>query len=428
MTIRLSASCTKLIKFIAAALMKCWALSSAAVFACFFLYWVYGGFLAFLLLCFAITGILYHTEDQLLFHPDQPSHSRVFVPVPTMFGLPYENIYIRSLDGVMLHLFFIRQSGELVSQVPTVLFLHGNAGNMGHRLQNVAGLYQQVRCNILMLEYRGYGLSQGAPSEDGLNMDARAALNYLLSRNDINCSEIIVFGRSLGGAVAIDLASHPEYASKIWCLILENTFTSIPDMAAVLLGWKVLNYLPLCCYKNKFLSQTKIQKLGVSSVLFVSGLADTLVPPRMMCDLHSLCPPLATQKQLLQFGAGGHNDTWSCPGYYRSIANFIHDCRLRCQRGGQHPPIPLEGPVKAPPMHSTGDGTLLVVQSGGDAANCSPPLRHVASLPLTHSSSAPPTSALGPLRPPGPGPPSPRDTSGNASSTSSSPLLLSKTC
>ncbi|XP_046389626.1 protein ABHD13 [Ischnura elegans] len=397
MSIRLSTSCTKLLKFVAAALMKCWALSSAAVIACFFLYWVYGGFLAFLLLCFATTGILYHTEDQLLFHPDQPSHSRVFVPVPTMFGLPYENIYIRSLDGVMLHLFFIHQTGELKSQVPTILFLHGNAGNMGHRLQNIVGLYQHVRCNILMLEYRGYGLSQGSPTEDGLNMDARAALNYLTSRRDINTSEIIVFGRSLGGAVAIDLSSQPEYASKIWCLILENTFTSIPDMAAVLLGWRVLNYLPLFCYKNKFLSQAKVQKLGVPSVLFVSGLADTLVPPRMMCELHSLTP--VTQKQLLQFGAGGHNDTWSCPGYYRSIANFIQDCRVRCRQRDHR--LPAESRAEATTVSCDGDTT---------APHGEVPCP--ASLPLTHLSTPPPPPPpsvleMGPLRPAGPGPPRP---------------------
>jgi len=131
-----------------------------------------------------------------------------------------------------------------------------------------------------MLEYRGYGLSQGSPSEEGLYMDARTALDFLSLRHDVNHKEIIVFGRSLGnvlcifhfsldyfseklpfmlinhaycpgGAVAIDIAAQPEYASRIWCVIVENTFTSIPDMAKVLIGWRVLHYLPLCFYKNK---------------------------------------------------------------------------------------------------------------------------------------------------------------------------------
>lgn len=127
-----------------------------------------------------------------------------------------------------------------------------------------------------MLEYRGYGLSQGSPSEEGLYMDARAGIDYLFSRTDINTNEIIVFGRSLGketdfillfqtlftllffnliiligGAVAIDLATKEENSQRIWCLILENTFTSIPDMAALFVGSKFLQFLPLFVYKNK---------------------------------------------------------------------------------------------------------------------------------------------------------------------------------
>jgi hypothetical protein len=82
---------------------------------------------------FVIAGILYHTEDNLLYHPEMPGHSRVFVPVPSLFGLPYENIFVRSADGTLLHLFFIRQPGDQATVAPTVLFLHGNAGNMGHR-------------------------------------------------------------------------------------------------------------------------------------------------------------------------------------------------------------------------------------------------------------------------------------------------------
>lgn len=138
------------------------------------------------------------------------------------------------------------------------------------------GLYHNIQCNILMLEYRGYGLSQGSPSEEGLYMDARAGIDYLFSRTDINTNEIIVFGRSLGketdfillfqtlftllffnliiligGAVAIDLATKEENSQRIWCLILENTFTSIPDMAALFVGSKFLQYLPLFVYKNK---------------------------------------------------------------------------------------------------------------------------------------------------------------------------------
>ncbi|XP_014486502.1 PREDICTED: alpha/beta hydrolase domain-containing protein 13 [Dinoponera quadriceps] len=304
--------------------LKCWAFSSVYLLVCFLLYWLYGGVLAFLLLCFATTGILYHKEDQLLYHPEQPAHSRVYVPSPSIFNLPHQSMYIKSGDGTMLHMFFISQPEDKMKKVPTILFFHGNAGNMGHRLQNIAGLYHNLQCNILTLEYRGYGLSQGSPSEEGFYMDARAGIDYLFTRTDINTNEIIVFGRSLGGAVAIDLATKEENSRRIWCLILENTFTSIPDMAALFVGSKILQYLPLFIYKNKYLSILKVRSVIVPT-LFVSGLADTLVPPRMMEDLYKSCR--SSHKRLLPIAGGTHNETWCQPGYYQNICAFLHELR-----------------------------------------------------------------------------------------------------
>uniref|UniRef100_A0A1B6JLD1 Protein ABHD13 n=1 Tax=Homalodisca liturata TaxID=320908 RepID=A0A1B6JLD1_9HEMI len=301
--------------------MKCWALSSAAVFTFLLVYWAYGGLLALFLLGFAITGIFYHIQDSLLYHPGESFQSRIFVQTPSVFGLPYENVFMRSIDGTLLHLYFIRQPAEKVSQVPTLVYLHGNAGNVGHRLYNASELYNNLHCNLLMLEYRGYGLSKGSPSEEGLCMDARAAIDFLSSRPDINQRLIIVFGRSLGGAVAVDLAARPEYSARIWCLILENTFTSIPDMALTLIHWNFIKYFPLWFFKNKFMSKRKVSHIQVPT-LFISGLSDALVPPDMMKELHTLCGSL--QKQLLQVDSGTHNDTWVCPGYYANIANFLN--------------------------------------------------------------------------------------------------------
>lgn len=271
--------------------MKCWAFSGTYILACFFLYWLYGGISAFFLLCFATTGILYHGEDQLLYHPKFPADSR---------------------------------PEDRVKKVPTVLFLHGNAGNMGHRLQNIVGLYHNLQCNILMLEYRGYGLSQGAPSEEGLYMDAQAGIEYLINRSDINSNEIIVFGRSLGGAVAIDLATKQENSQRIWCLIVENTFTSIPDMAALFVGSKFLQYLPLFLYKNRYLSIQKVLSITVPT-LFISGLADTLVPPRMMEKLFKKCK--SPYKRIFPVVGGTHNETWCQPGYYQNVCFFLSELR-----------------------------------------------------------------------------------------------------
>ncbi|XP_066590262.1 protein ABHD13 [Prorops nasuta] len=323
MSIRMRLVRSRPVKYLGGIAMKCWAFSGIYAIVCIILYWLYGGIFVFFLLCFATTGILYHKEDQLLYHPELPVHARVYVPAPSIFNLPYQNIYIRSEDGTMLHMFFITQSKDKMRNVPTILYLHGNAGNIGHRLQNAVGLYHALRCNILMLEYRGYGLSQGSPSEEGLYMDARAGLNYLFSRNDLNTKEIIVFGRSLGGAVAIDLATKEENIQRIWCLILENTFTSIPDMAAIV-GSKALRYLPLFLYKNKFMSIHKIRSVTVPA-LFITGLADTLVPPYMMQDLFKTCR--SSCKQILPVVGGTHNDTWCQSGYYHNIHVFLTELR-----------------------------------------------------------------------------------------------------
>ncbi|XP_033223764.1 protein ABHD13 isoform X2 [Belonocnema kinseyi] len=318
MSLRIRLSRSRPIRALSGFALRCWALSSIYIFGCIVLYWLYGGVFTFFLLCFATTGVLYHMEDELLYYPEIPRHSRVYVPSPSTCNLPYQSLFIRSKDGTMLHMFFIPQPEDKVKKAPTVLFLHGNAGNMGHRLQNVVGLYENLECNVLMLEYRGFGLSQGSPSEEGLYMDARAGIEYLATRSDINTNEIIVFGRSLGGAVAIDLTSKEEYAQRIWFLILENTFTSIPDMSTVLIGSK-LRYLPQIFYKNK-----KIRSLTVPT-FFISGLADKLVPPEMMTELYKSCK--SSCKRMFPVPGGSHNETWRRPDYYQQILSFMHELR-----------------------------------------------------------------------------------------------------
>ncbi|XP_035741027.1 protein ABHD13-like isoform X2 [Vespa mandarinia] len=302
MSFRMRLARSRPIRLLGGIAIKCWIFSGAYILTCFLLYWLYGGIFAFFLLCFATIGILYHREDQLLYHPESPAHSRVYVPAPSIFNLPYESIYTRSGDGTMLHMFFISQPEDRAKMAPTLLFLHGNAGNIGHR---------------------GYGLSQGSPSEEGLYMDARAGIDYLTSKTNINTDEIIVFGRSLGGAIAIDLATKEENARRIWCLILENTFTSIPDMAAFV-GSRFFQYLPLFIYKNKYLSIFKIRSMTVPT-LFISGLADTFVPPRMMQELFKNCK--SQYKKILPISGGTHNETWCQSGYYENICSFLNELR-----------------------------------------------------------------------------------------------------
>jgi len=114
--------------------------------------------------------VLYNAQDMLLYYPEQPSSSRLYVDSPSSFGLQYENVFIRSHDGTQLHVQFIGQPPHLRITAPTFVFFHGNAGNIGHRLPNAQLLYNSCNVNILMVEYRGYGKSSGWPSEQGLSL------------------------------------------------------------------------------------------------------------------------------------------------------------------------------------------------------------------------------------------------------------------
>ncbi|XP_064122693.1 uncharacterized protein LOC135226942 [Macrobrachium nipponense] len=143
----------------------------------------------------------------------------------------------------------------------------------------------------------------------------------------------------LGGAVAVDCVSRSEISSRIAAMVLENTFTSIPDMAKVLFSnVKVLAKLPQWCHKNKYLSKYKMCKVVVPT-LFLSGQADSLVPPRMMMELYHSCASPA--KRLMQFTQGSHNETWKCPGYYQVLAHFLDEVFKRTTQ----PPVLHPGVV-----------------------------------------------------------------------------------
>nr|CAG4641881.1 EOG090X09ZU [Eurycercus lamellatus] len=295
-------------RIVLSVIKQCWIWSGAMFISICIFYWIFGGISAFILLCFSAAGIVYQIGDKLLYYPEVPPNSRIFVPAPNSFGLPFESVYIKSLDSTKLHAYFILQPQPQLCK--TILFFHGNAGNIGHRLPNAKGLFKHLQANVLLVEYRGYGLSEGVPSESGLYKDAQAALNYLHSRQDIDPRQIIVFGRSLGGAVAIDLANNKANNSKIACLIIENSFSSIPDMAKQIIPWKGLKYIPLWFHKNKFQSKKKIISIHCP-VVFVSGLSDQLVPPSMMKELFTACG--TERKLLLQIPNGDHNGTWTKP-------------------------------------------------------------------------------------------------------------------
>ena len=121
---------------------------------------------------------------------------------PEMFGLAYEDVDFETDDGLQLHGWYIPGDRDV-----TVLWFHGNAGNIAGRLTNLKRVHDELQVNVFLFDYRGYGRSQGGPSEEGLYRDAEAALAYLKSRDDLAPERIVYFGRSLGAAVAVELAT-----------------------------------------------------------------------------------------------------------------------------------------------------------------------------------------------------------------------------
>ncbi|XP_059139107.1 protein ABHD13-like [Physella acuta] len=307
-----------------------WKMCTTGLLIVTLLFWTEGGTYAFCFFIFGVFGLMYHAQDMLLYHPESPPDSRMIVLTPDAFQMQFENHFIRTKDGTRINVVLIKQ---MQRAAVTVVFFHGNAGNIGHRLQNALGIYTVLNANVLMVEYRGYGKSEGSVSESGLYQDAEAAMDFLLKRSDIDQSQIVVFGRSLGGAVAIYLASTPFYGPKIAALVLENTFTSIYEMSHKILRLTCIKYIPRWCYKNKYPSIQRIDAIS-TPVLFLSGTMDELVPAKMMKELYNKSK--SSMKRLELFANGTHNDTWMCPGYYEAWLRFIPEAlRIRASSSNE---------------------------------------------------------------------------------------------
>lgn len=214
------------------------------------------------------------------------------VPRPSQFGISdFEELQIPTPDGEILSAFFIRPSNKRLAQRKTILMFHGNAGNIGHRVPIAKILEENSGCNIFMLEYRGYGLSSGTPNQRGLMIDAQTALDYIRKQKDTQGGKIIVYGQSLGGAVAIQLVAKNQEAEDIVGLILENTFTSIRKLIPRLVThsgvWNLsliffsvfppAKYIARLCHQQWASDETITEIIGVP-ILFVSGLKDEIIP------------------------------------------------------------------------------------------------------------------------------------------------------
>jgi fermentation-respiration switch protein FrsA (DUF1100 family) len=248
---------------------------------------------------------LYFSQSRLLYYPDMPS--RALEASPADIGLAYESVQLTAGDGTRLHAWFV----PATTARGTLLFSHGNAGNIAHRLDSI-GLFHSLGLNVLIYDFRGYGESEGAPSEKGTYLDVQAAWDYLLEKRLISPQEIIIFGRSLGAAMAADLASqHPSAG-----VILESAFTSVPDMAASLYPWLPVRLLSRYRYNNL----DKVERI-TAPLLVLHSREDEIIP---YAHGERLFAKANEPKQFLEL-RGGHNDGYhvSRKVYTETLQQFL---------------------------------------------------------------------------------------------------------
>jgi len=235
-----------------------------------------------------LVGFMYAVQSSLLYLPDLAG--RDLVATPEDIGLEYQTIWIPTSDAETLHAWFV----PAPQAQATLLFFHGNAGNISHRLDSIA-LFHQLGLNVLILDYRGYGLSTGKPSEPGTYKDARAAWDYLTEVRGLQSGTIVLFGRSLGGAVASWLAARVRPAA----LVLESSFTSLPDLGAELYPWLPVRLLSRLRYDSRScLARVR------APVLVIHSRDDEIIPLRHGRELYAAA---SEPKSFLEL-RGGHND------------------------------------------------------------------------------------------------------------------------
>lgn len=251
--------------------------------------------------------MLFFMQERMIFLPRLPG--RQLEATPRDVGFDYVDVNFKTADGLTLHGWYIYARNPR----GTVLFLHGNAGNISHRLDSVA-IFHELGFNTFIIDYRGYGQSEGKPGEQGTYRDADAAWQHLLTERGEDPARIVVFGRSLGGAVAAWLATKHKPAA----LIVESSFTSVAEMAAHLYPYVPVRFILRLRYPViDFVSRI------TCPVLIVHSRDDEIIPFAMGKALYKAAPG---PKAFLEL-AGDHNSGFlMLPDRYRQkLAEFIRE-------------------------------------------------------------------------------------------------------
>jgi len=202
---------------------------------------------------------------------------------------------------------------------PTMIYFHGNAGNIGYRLDRLRLFYYTLKVNIIICDYRGYASSTGSPSEHGLELDADAIMKFALENEIIDPTQIIIYGKSLGGAVGIYLAE--KYQSQIKCAIIENTFSNMGSMIDQ--HATHLKYFKPFILRNIWPSINRIAKIE-RPILFIYGERDEIIATKNMLDLHEAAKT-TVYKELKMVRNGDHNMCYVYGGalYLSYMEKFI---------------------------------------------------------------------------------------------------------
>lgn len=234
-------------------------------------------------------------ENHFLFFPEKHIYA-----TPAALNLEYREVLFPAEDGTEIHGWYLPgDPGK-----PLVLFCHGNAGNISHRLDNLK-LLRKLGLSIFIFDYRGYGKSQGTTSEEGTYSDVRGALRYL-KQQGWSRKQIIYFGRSMGAGVILQLALEEPPAA----LVLESPFTSVAAMGRY--HYPVISHLAGWVIQARYDNLQKIEKLKTPLLIF-HGDRDNIVPPEMAEQLYEKAPQ---PKKMIMLPAAGHNDTYDAGGEF----------------------------------------------------------------------------------------------------------------
>lgn len=252
-----------------------------------------------IILCISL--LLAGCLDSVIYHPDK------ITPATSILPFPAEDVFIRVNETVTLHSWFIPSQTARF----TLCYFHGNAGNIYDRIE-LLKLLHSIPLSIFIIDYRGYGKSSGIPSETGLYEDAMAAWMYLTEVKRISPKNIILFGRSLGGPIALYCASKTNPTG----IIIDSSFTSIKSM---------VQYHSSGCmslfFKEKYPAIDYIQKITIP-VLILHSKDDETAPFSMGQELYRQCP--SNKKYFVEL-RGSHNNNFlvDAPLYHNSIQEFV---------------------------------------------------------------------------------------------------------